>query len=89
MGSWRRGRSHRSRGGLNVLALTVSDDGVGFDVDAAWGDGLGLISMGERIEAIEGTLDLRSTPGGGTCLTITVPLPKERAAEVTMARKFG
>ena len=77
------------RGGSNVLALTVSDDGVGFDVDAAWGEGLGLISMGERIEAIEGTLDIRSTPGGGTCLTITVPLPKERAAEVTMAEKLG
>ena len=77
------------RGGSNVLALTVSDDGVGFDVDAAWGEGLGLISMGERIEAIEGTLDIRSTPGGGTCLTITVPLPKERAAEVTTAEKLG
>ena len=77
------------RGGSNVLALTVSDDGVGFDVDAAWGEGLGLISMGERIEAIEGTLDIRSTPGGGTCLTITVPLPKDRAAEVTTAEKLG
>ena len=77
------------RGGSNGLALTVSDDGVGFDVDAAWGEGLGLISMGERIEAIEGTLDIRSTPGGGTCLTITVPLPKERAAEVTRAEKLG
>ena len=42
------------RGGSNVLALTVSDDGVGFDVNAAWGEGLGLISMGERIEAIGG-----------------------------------
>ena len=77
------------RGGSNVLGLTVSDDGVGFDVDAAWGEGLGLISMGERIEAIEGTLDIRSTPGGGTGLTITVPLPNEQAAEVTTAEKLG
>ena len=77
------------RGGSNGLALTVSDDGVGFDVDAAWGEGLGLISMGERIEAIEGTLDIRSTPGGGTCLTITMPLPKEHAAELTRAEKLG
>ena len=50
---------------------------------------MGLISMGERIEAIEGPLDVRSTPGGGTCLTITMPLPKERAAEVTRAEKLG
>ena len=77
------------REGSNVLALTVSDDGVGFDVDAARGEGLGLISIGERIEAIDGTLDIRSTPGGGTCLTIAVPLPEERAAEVTMAAKLG
>ena len=67
----------------------LSDDGVGFDVEAAWGEGLGLISMSERIEAIEGTLDIRSTLGGGTCLTITVPLPKERTAEVTTAAKLG
>jgi hypothetical protein len=42
-----------------------------------------------RNSTIEGTLDIRSTPGGGTCLTITVPLPKEPAAEVTTAEKLG
>jgi signal transduction histidine kinase len=41
------------------LVLTVSDDGVGFDVDTAWGKGLGLINIGERIQAIGGTLDAR------------------------------
>ena len=34
------------------LALTIVDDGVGFDVDTSWGKGLGLISMGERLDAI-------------------------------------
>ncbi len=47
------------RGGPDSLALTVSDDGVGFDVETAWGKGLGLISISERIEAAGGTLDIR------------------------------
>ena len=51
--------------GSNRLALTVVDDGVGFDVDAAWGKGLGLISMSERLEAIGGTFAIRSQPGAG------------------------
>ena len=50
-------------GGSDGLALTIVDDGVGFDVNAAWGKGLGLISMSERLEAIGGTLEIRSTPG--------------------------
>ena len=41
----------------DALVLTVADDGVGFDVNAAWGRGLGLISMSERLEAIDGTFD--------------------------------
>ncbi len=59
------------------LALTIVDDGVGFDVDAAWGKGLGLISMRERLEALGGTLEIRSAPGTGTRLEVTAPLPAE------------
>jgi len=55
------------------LALTVVDDGAGFDVDAAWGKGLGLISMQERVEAIGGTFAIRSMPGSGTRVEVTVP----------------
>jgi signal transduction histidine kinase len=55
------------------LALTIVDDGVGFDVTAAWGKGLGLISIDERLEAIGGTFEIRSKPGAGTRLEVTVP----------------
>jgi signal transduction histidine kinase len=61
-------------GSTRQLALTIADDGVGFDVNAAWGSGLGLISMGERIETIDGTLAIRSTPGVGTTVEVVVPL---------------
>ena len=50
------------------------DDGIGFDVDGAWGKGLGLISMSERLDAIGGTFRIRSRPGEGTLLEITAPL---------------
>ena len=56
------------------IALTIVDDGVGFDVDAAWGSGLGLISVNERVEAIGGTFELRSSPGAGTRLEVRVPV---------------
>jgi signal transduction histidine kinase len=56
------------------LALTVVDDGAGFDVDAEWGKGLGLISMAERVEAVGGTFHLQSSPGAGTRLEISVRL---------------
>jgi signal transduction histidine kinase len=57
-----------------ALALTVVDDGAGFDVDAEWGKGLGLISMAERVEAVGGTFRLQSSPGAGTRVEISVPL---------------
>jgi len=62
------------RGVSEGVALTIVDDGVGFDVDASWGKGLGLVSMDERVEAIGGTLEVHSKPGAGTRLEVIVPL---------------
>ena len=62
-------------GASGGIALTIVDDGVGFDVDAAWRRGLGLISVRERVEAIGGTFELRSSPGAGTRLEVSVPVP--------------
>jgi signal transduction histidine kinase len=62
------------RGGPDGLTLTIADNGVGFDVDAAWGKGLGLISMGERLEAVGGTFTISSKPGDGTKVNVFIPL---------------
>jgi signal transduction histidine kinase len=70
------------RGAPGGLALTVADDGVGFDVNAAWAKGLGLISMDERLEAVGGTFEIRSTPGGGTRLEATIPLGLSQDSEI-------
>jgi signal transduction histidine kinase len=61
------------RNGPDKLTLTIIDNGVGFDVDTAWGVGVGLVSMIERLEAIGGLLQIDSRPGVGTRVTASVP----------------
>ncbi len=72
------------------LVLTIADDGKGFDVDTAWGTGLGLASMNERLQLIGGVLTIHSTPGGGTTLEASVPsaaiMPMEQDAGVTVSK---
>jgi signal transduction histidine kinase len=71
------------RGGAEALEIEVADDGQGFDVQKAYGGGLGLISMSERLEAVGGRLDLVSAPGEGTRVRATVPLAEaDRSQEV-------
>jgi len=55
------------------VILTVTDNGVGFDVDTAR-QGLGLISMGERAEQVGGSFQIRSRRGEGTHIEVSVPL---------------
>lgn len=56
------------------VRIAVVDDGQGFDPDAARRrDSFGLISMRERIEAMDGQLLVRSSPGEGTTVEVTLP----------------
>ena len=59
------------------LELHVSDNGSGFEPMSA-GDGNGLVNMRRRAADLNGTLDLRSEPGRGTELKLSVPLPGNR-----------
>lgn len=62
--------------GPNVV-VTVSDDGRGFDAEAAHTQTvqhLGLISMRERALAIRGELRIMTRPGQGTRVVLTVPM---------------
>ena len=49
------------------LRFDVTDDGVGFDPEAET-SGTGLQSMADRVEAIGGTVEIRSEPGHGTTI---------------------
>jgi signal transduction histidine kinase len=57
------------------LELTVTDDGVGFDPDAAGvrSHRLGLTTMAERARAAGGTLEIASAAGSGTTVRLEVP----------------
>jgi signal transduction histidine kinase len=56
------------------LQLVVKDEGAGFDVqEARQKGGLGLISMHERINLINGKFNIESAPGIGTRITAIVP----------------
>ena len=54
-----------------LLVATVSDDGCG---GADPGAGTGLIGLGQRVAAVDGTLEVDSPAGAGTRLTIRLPL---------------
>ena len=54
------------------LAVTVTDDGKGFDASNQPG-GFGLNSMRERSEMVAGTVRVTSSPGRGTTVELRVP----------------
>ena len=63
-------------GTAGQLHLVVSDRGAGFDVERARaGQGMGLVSMAERIKLVDGDLAIESQPGRGTTIRARVRLP--------------
>jgi len=61
-----------------AVQCSVRDDGAGFDVAEVLSRrgerGIGLIGIRERAGALSGTFAIRSTPGHGTEVLITIPL---------------
>ena len=57
----------------DVVELSVSDNGVGFDPQDT-GDGLGLVGMRERVALAGGHLEITSAPGKGCILQARLPL---------------
>jgi signal transduction histidine kinase len=55
------------------LAFEVADDGRGFD-PATTPRGSGLQNMADRLEALGGSIEIRSAPGEGTTVTGRVPV---------------
>ncbi|MFF4630029.1 sensor histidine kinase [Streptomyces griseorubiginosus] len=68
----------------DVLAIDIQDDGTGF-APASRHAGIGLITMRERVTALDGTFAVESTLGEGTTVAVTVPLPVEPSASPPQA----
>jgi len=60
------------------VALTVFDDGRGFDLAQARGRGLGLPSMRERVAQFGGRLNVVTEPGAGTRVYAVVELAADQ-----------
>lgn len=68
-----------------AVRVEISDDGHGFDAKAlasgpGTGGGFGLFSIGERLEALGGSLEVDSVPGRGTRVALGAPLPAGEGA---------
>ncbi|MDU0327069.1 sensor histidine kinase [Microbacterium sp. KSW2-21] len=61
------------------VRLTVTDDGMGFDIERAEStasatDSFGLRAMRERVDQLDGRIQVDSAPRAGTTLTVTLPV---------------
>jgi signal transduction histidine kinase len=61
-------------GTSDEIHLTVSDCGVGFDLETARNGGLGLNRMQERLKLVKGRLSIESQPKRGTTIHARVPV---------------
>jgi len=69
----------------NLLRMQIEDDGKGFDFSAARDQAirsgsLGLLSMEERAQLAGGRMELLSTIGKGTVITVSFPLQPRQSA---------
>ena len=76
-----------------VLLLEIEDDGVGFDVaavnrsyDKRSSASLGMVNLRERAELVNGLLNVESTQGKGTKVSVYLPLTEEAADRLQHAR---
>jgi two-component system sensor histidine kinase DegS len=65
-----------------MLTIIIEDDGAGFDTQAAIEpgevkSGFGLFSIKERMADLGGSFDIRSEPGKGCRVVLTVPVSGE------------
>ena len=72
----------RIRTDRETATMEITDNGVGFDVDAVerGRSGMGLFIMRERLGLVSGDLTVTSTAGRGTVVRATVPLREEQWA---------
>ncbi len=74
------------RGTSSEIHLSVEDRGVGFDPEVtARNQGLGIVSMTERLNLVAGRIRIESRPGAGTTVHVRVPLHFERNVNARQA----
>ncbi len=67
-----------SLAGASQLELVITDDGVGLAARPVR-RGLGLTTVADRVDGLQGRWSLRSAPGSGTTLWVQIPIPPAAA----------
>ncbi len=65
------------------IRLRVRDDGEGFD-PSVHSDGFGLLGMQERVQLLDGTFEIDSSPGRGTTIKARFPVRHQPAADAEL-----
>jgi PAS domain S-box-containing protein len=65
--------------GEKDVCVKIEDKGAGFDTSSGGiptkqAGGFGLFSIRERIQHLGGTVEIKSDPGHGTCISLTLPV---------------
>lgn len=69
--------------GTKYLMLIIKDDGVGFDVEETLkrvktkGASYGLIGILDRVNQLQGEINIKSSEGAGTTYTVKLPINRE------------
>ena len=63
------------------LSFEVADDGAGFDPVRVT-KGAGLTNMGDRVDALGGSVEITSHPGAGACVHGELPVRSQSAVAV-------
>ena len=71
------------------IDLCISDSGAGFDAASAKGEGLGLVSMRERLRPIGGHLSIESEVSHGTRIRARVPVSDAAGLPISDAKRRG
>lgn len=63
----------------NQVIMAVKDNGAGFSVEKtnrklSQDSGFGLSGMRERVQSLDGDVEIKSVPGEGTVVNVTIPL---------------
>jgi signal transduction histidine kinase len=64
----------------DAVQLAISDDGIGMaETEPGSRVGFGMGNLRQRVEDLHGLLELRSEPGTGTRIEVTVPIGESAA----------
>ena len=69
------------RGDDGSVVLEICDDGIGFDPGKSFPGHFGLKTMHERAEMLNGWLEVRPAHERGTCIHVTIPMPRPEMIE--------